>query len=98
MKKVFFLLPLFLLAAIASQAQNDAITRFFEKYVNDEKFTVVYISPKMFQMASKIEADDPDFATMESRFKHESMHARPCWHCFGANSQRSAHFEGRPRM
>ena len=61
MKKVFFLLPLFLLAAIASQAQNDAITRFFEKYVNDEKFTVVYISPKMFQMASKIEADDPDW-------------------------------------
>lgn len=61
MKKVFFLLPLFLLAAISTQAQNDAITRFFDKYVNDEKFTVVYISPKMFQMASKIEADDPEW-------------------------------------
>lgn len=60
MKKLF-LLPLFLLAAFASQAQNDAITRFFEKYADDERFTMVYVSPKMFQMLAKIETDDEDW-------------------------------------
>lgn len=61
MKKCLFLLPLFLLAASQIQSQNDAITRFFSKYADDERFTVVYISPKMFQMVSKIETDDPDW-------------------------------------
>ena len=61
MKKLI-LLPLFLLAALSAFAQNDAITRFFAKYQDDERFTVVYVSPKLFQMISKIEADDPDWA------------------------------------
>lgn len=62
MKKTIFLLPLFLLAAISQlPAQNDAITRFFEKYVDDERFTVVYVSPKMFQLVSKIETDDEEW-------------------------------------
>ena len=58
---MFFLLPILMLAAIALNAQNDAITRFFDKYVNDETFTVVYVSPKMFQMAAKIETSDPEW-------------------------------------
>lgn len=62
MKKSLLLLPLFLLAAIFSlSAQNDAITRFFEKYVDDERFTVVYVSPKMFQLVSKVETNDEDW-------------------------------------
>lgn len=61
MKKVIFLLAVFLSAFQVSQAQNDAITRFFEKYTEDERFTVVYVSPKMFQMVSKIETDDEDW-------------------------------------
>ncbi len=61
MKKSMFLLPLFLLVASLAQAQNDAITRFFDKYTEDERFTVVYISPKMFQMVSKIETDDEEW-------------------------------------
>ncbi|MBV6443670.1 MAG: DUF4252 domain-containing protein [Haliscomenobacteraceae bacterium CHB4] len=62
MKKSLLLLPLFLLAAICNlSAQNDAITRFFEKYVDDERFTVVYVSPKMFQLVSKIETSDEDW-------------------------------------
>lgn len=60
MKKMS-LLPLLMLAAFVLNAQNDAITRFFDKYVNDEKFTVVYVSPKMFQMAAKIETTDPEW-------------------------------------
>jgi hypothetical protein len=61
MKKMFFLLPVFLLAANLIHAQNDAITRFFGKYSEDERFTVVYVSPKMFQLVAKIETDDPDW-------------------------------------
>lgn len=61
MKKTIFLLPIFLLSAMLSQAQNDAITRFFEKYTDDERFTVVYVAPKMFQLVSKIETDDEDW-------------------------------------
>ena len=59
--KKWLLLPLFALAALSSYAQNDAITRFFDKYSEDEAFTVVYISPKMFQMVAKIETDDEDW-------------------------------------
>lgn len=63
MKKALFLAVFFWTALISvSQAQqSDAITRFFDKYVNDEKFTVVYVSPKMFQMVAKIETSDPDW-------------------------------------
>jgi hypothetical protein len=62
MKKFLFLLPLFLVATLFSaSAQNDAITRFFDKYADDERFTVVFVSPKMFQLVSKIETDDEDW-------------------------------------
>ena len=39
--------------SFASFAQVDAIERFFKDYQEDENFTVVYVSPKMFQMVSK---------------------------------------------
>ena len=35
-------------------AQNDAIDNFFQSYQDDENFTMVYVSPKMFQMVSKV--------------------------------------------
>jgi len=61
MKKYLLLLPLMFLLHTIAGAQDDGITRFFNQYVDDERFTVVYVSPKMFQMVSKIEADDPDW-------------------------------------
>lgn len=62
MKKSILLLPIFLLAALLpAVAQNDAITRFFNQYSEDERFTVVYIAPKLFSMISKIETDDEDW-------------------------------------
>lgn len=70
MKKTIFLLPLFLSAAIFNlSAQNDAITRFFEKYYEDERFTVVYVSPKMFQIVSKIETDDEEWNSVREIVK-----------------------------
>lgn len=62
MKKSILLLPIFLLAGIINaSAQNDAITRFFNQYAEDERFTVVYVAPKLFSMVSKIETDDEDW-------------------------------------
>lgn len=47
------------------QAQDDAIVKFFSKYMESENFSRVYISPKMMQMAggflrSNVEADDAE--------------------------------------
>ena len=51
MKKLL-LLPVFLIAfALHAQAQDDAIQKFFSNYMEDDRFSRVYISPKMMQMA-----------------------------------------------
>ncbi|MDR7131216.1 hypothetical protein J2X69_003576 [Algoriphagus sp. 4150] len=48
----FLLIPLLVFAfIIKAQAQDDAIQRFFSKYMDDDRFSRVYISPKMMQMA-----------------------------------------------
>ncbi|GMQ25929.1 DUF4252 domain-containing protein [Algoriphagus sp. oki45] len=51
MKKISIFLFLILGLAITAQAQDDAIQKFFSKYMEDERFSRVYISPKMMQMA-----------------------------------------------
>ncbi|MEM9887617.1 MAG: DUF4252 domain-containing protein [Bacteroidota bacterium] len=38
-------------------AQADAISQYFNQYLEDERFTVVYISPKMFQMIQRMDVD-----------------------------------------
>lgn len=62
MKYLSILFALFLTAGITStvQAQEDAISKYFSKYVDDERFTVVYVSGKMFQMINKMELDLDD--------------------------------------
>lgn len=57
---------LLLAAGQTVHAQNDAVTRFFNAYAEDERFTVVYISSKMFQLVSKIETDDADWNNFRS--------------------------------
>ncbi len=44
----------------SAHAQSDAIQRYFEKYMDDPRFDMVYISPKMFNMVSKIELEGDD--------------------------------------
>jgi hypothetical protein len=61
MKHLLFSLLFLLAANFAASAQNDAITRFFDQYAEDERFTVVYIAPKLFHLAAKIETDDEDW-------------------------------------
>ncbi|MDP4656587.1 MAG: DUF4252 domain-containing protein [Algoriphagus sp.] len=51
MKKILLLAFFALSTGIQAFAQEDAIQRFFSKYMEDERFSRVYISPKMMQMA-----------------------------------------------
>lgn len=67
--KKWILASVMLLAAVAVHAQNDAITRFFNQYAEDERFTVVYVSPKMFQLVAKIDTDDPDWQQLREIVK-----------------------------
>lgn len=48
-------------AAFSLRAQNDAISRFFNQYAEDERFTVVYVAPKLFSMISKVSSDDEEW-------------------------------------
>lgn len=58
MKSFSLSLLAILCMAFSAQAQGDAITKYFNKYIDDEQFSAVYISPKMFNMVSKIEIED----------------------------------------
>jgi hypothetical protein len=49
----------------AVQAQDDAIMRFFSKYMEDDNFSRVYISPKMMQMAGGFLKSEADSGTEE---------------------------------
>lgn len=62
MKYLAIFVALFLTAGITTStiAQEDAISKYFSKYVDDERFTVVYVSGKMFQMINKMELDLDD--------------------------------------
>jgi len=50
MKKIIMLFTLLLICS-GVKAQDDAIIKFFSKYMEDDRFSRVYISPKMMQMA-----------------------------------------------
>jgi hypothetical protein len=69
MKKLLFLALAICLNSISIFAQDDAISRYFTKYAEDERFTVVYISPKMFDMISKISTNDPEWEKTKSVLK-----------------------------
>lgn len=59
MKTMGFIVVMVVIATGAS-AQNDAITKFFNKYSADESFTQVTISSKMFSLFTNMEADTQD--------------------------------------
>lgn len=59
MKKLLFL-GLMMIFSVMSFAQDDAISKYFEKYMDDEDFSVVYISGKMFGMFADVDDDDKE--------------------------------------
>ena len=52
--KTFLSFALTLVFFTGAFSQNDAIDKFFQSYQDDENFTMVYVSPRMFQMVSKV--------------------------------------------
>src|SRR6266571_466645 len=56
LRKYCLFLPLLFLGA-GVYAQDDAIGKFFGKYVEDSRFTVISVSPKMFRLLSKVDWD-----------------------------------------
>jgi len=63
MKKKITAILILSLMVTGLQAQDDAISKFFSKYMEDENFSRVYISPKMMQMAGgflKSASEDSD--------------------------------------
>lgn len=59
MKKVV-LIALMMVGYGVTIAQNDAITKFFNKYQNDESFSQVTISSKMFGLFTNMEVEDQE--------------------------------------
>jgi Domain of unknown function (DUF4252) len=61
MKKLMVSAMMVMLAVAAqAQAQVDLITKFFSKYQNDESFTQVTISSKMFSLFTNMEVEKPE--------------------------------------
>lgn len=58
MKSLILSFFVILATTLSSFGQEDAITKYFDKYIDDTRFSAVYISPKMFSMVSKIEIED----------------------------------------
>lgn len=46
--------------SVAAFAQGDAITKFFNKYQNDETFSQVTISSKMFSLLTNMDVEKPE--------------------------------------
>lgn len=51
------LIVILLVVSHSAFAQDDAIGKFFGKYLDDSRFTVVSVSPKMFQLMGNIKWD-----------------------------------------
>src|SRR3990170_259885 len=58
MKSIILSLFVIIATSLSAIAQEGAIKKYFSKYVDDERFSAVYISPKMFGMVAKIEIED----------------------------------------
>lgn len=58
MKTLILSIFTILFSTLTAFGQQDAITKYFNKYMDDPSFNAVYISPKMFNMVSKIEIED----------------------------------------
>ncbi|MEL6922752.1 MAG: DUF4252 domain-containing protein [Bacteroidota bacterium] len=72
MKYISLIIIAFVCSIANVNAQQDAISKYFDDYMEDERFTVVYVSAKLFDMVTKFDiteiedADEPEVrAAME---------------------------------
>lgn len=66
MKHYIIILLTMCLQISQALAQEDAISKFFGKYMDDQRFTSVYISGKMFSMFAKIPVEEDEKALKEA--------------------------------
>lgn len=64
--KKFILFSFFWGFSFSLQAQTDAISRFFTQYMDDERFSSVYVSGKMFNLFARIPQDQEDRELQET--------------------------------
>jgi len=58
--KKFVIGAVMIVFSLGAQAQDNAISRFFSKYQNDESFSQVTVSSKMFGLFTNMEVEKPD--------------------------------------
>jgi Domain of unknown function (DUF4252) len=71
MKKLM-LVGMMVVFSLATQAQGDALTKFFDKYKDDDSFTQVTVSSKMFSLFTNMDVknqDDQDVLNAISKLK-----------------------------
>ncbi|MBK8700196.1 MAG: DUF4252 domain-containing protein [Saprospiraceae bacterium] len=66
--RIFIALLATMFFTTLSYGQNNAIDKFFSAYESNENFTVVYVSPKMFEMVAKV-TDDSKNADIKDLIK-----------------------------
>lgn len=57
-KRLGLLILLFTSLALQAQTSANAIDRYFQQYLEDDRFSVVYISPRVFQLFDKMDLGD----------------------------------------
>jgi len=57
MKKLIITFLVFA-TCFTANAQDDAIGKFFDKYLDDDRFTSIYVSGRMFEMFSEVAEDE----------------------------------------
>lgn len=72
MKKIIMGIILSLMTNLA-MAQDDAINRFFEKYTENEEFTQVYITKKMFSLIAGLTDSEEDKELKDALNKLEGI-------------------------
>ena len=60
MKKLVILFAFALAFVTQASAQNALVTDFFDKYSENEDFTTVFVTGRMFGLLADISADDPE--------------------------------------
>ena len=60
MKRLIITIAAFHLLALTVNAQDNAIASLFDKFADDEDFTKVTITSKMFSLFTEFEPEDPD--------------------------------------
>lgn len=61
MRKLVFIIMLFVCSFANAQKNTDAIQAFFNNYANNQGFTSVMITSKAFELMAKLDINDPDY-------------------------------------